>query len=79
MLDRRAAKEAFRTAVQKLSYQGDPYALAKILRIPPVNNQVAAAANSKPSSKESLQENGTDWSAVLNAWLEACEAADGVR
>jgi hypothetical protein len=71
MVDRRAKTNEFRSAVKSR----DPYALAKVLNIP----SVSPVKGSEPKPpKESLQEGGTDWSSVLNAWLGACEAAEAV-
>ena len=74
MFDRNTAKSLFLTALRRLP--GDPYQMAKILRIQPI------AANKSPSpakSKESLQLDDADWSGVLNAWIDSNLAADAVR
>ena len=74
MFDRNTAKSLFLTALRRLS--GDPYQMAKILRIQPV------AANKSPAptkSRESLQLDDVDWSGVLNAWIDSNLAADAVR
>lgn len=77
MFDRQSEKDRFRVAVFKLG-RGDPYALAKILPIPPVSPQ--KRDESKSTRQESLlDDTGTDWSGVLNSWLDACEASAGVR
>lgn len=80
MFDRRSATEVFRAAVYKLT-RGDPHALANILQVPTVSpHKVEASSSSSTASQQSLQsENGTDWSGVLNAWLDACEASAEVR
>jgi hypothetical protein len=71
MVDRRAKTKEFRAAVNSR----DPFVLAKVLNIP----SVSPVKGSEPNpAKESLQEGGTDWSNVLNAWLGACEAAEAV-
>lgn len=73
MVDRRAMKEAFRTA----ALSRDPYALARVLNVPSVS-PVKGSEPKPPQRPESLQEKGTDWSSVLNAWIGACEAAEAV-
>jgi hypothetical protein len=71
MVDRRGKIKELRAAVNSK----DPYVLAKLLNVP----SVSPANGSEPKApKESLQEGGTDWSNVLNAWLGACEAAEAV-
>jgi hypothetical protein len=71
MVDRRAKREEFRAAVNAR----DPFVLAKVLSV----TSVSPLKGSEPKPpKESLQEGGTDWSNVLNAWLGACEAAEAV-
>jgi hypothetical protein len=71
MVDRRAKIKELRAAVNAR----DPFVLAKVLNVP----SVSPVKGSEPNPpKESLQEGGTDWSNVLNAWLGACEAAEAV-
>jgi hypothetical protein len=71
MVDRRARTKEFRAAVNSR----DPFVLAKVLNVPGVSPVKGTEPN---PPKESLQEGGTDWSNVLNAWLGACEAAEAV-
>lgn len=73
MFDRDRAKGSFQTALKRLS--GDPYLLAKLLRIQPVSPNRSSAGN---KSRESLQHDGVDWSGVLNAWIDANVAAVAV-
>ena len=75
MFDQGNAKSAFLTALRRLS--GDPYQMAKILRIGSVAPHKSSASPHK--SRESLQLDDVDWSAVLNAWIDANLAADAVR
>lgn len=71
MVDRRAKTKELRAAVNAK----DPLVLAKVLNVP----NVSPVKGSEPKTPtESLQEGGTDWSNVLNAWLGACEAAEAV-
>jgi hypothetical protein len=71
MVDRRAKTKELSAAVKAR----DPFVLAKVLNVP----SVSPVKGSEPKPpKESLQEGGTDWSNVLNAWLGACEAAEAV-
>jgi hypothetical protein len=74
MFDRRAKKAEFRAAVRSR----DVYDLAALFKsMAPV---AAIQQQQEPSQQQdSLQENGTDWSGVLTAWLNACEAAEAVR
>lgn len=79
MFDRRSKSAEFRTAVNKV-YRGDPFPLAAALRVPPPSPSKREKSSSSKKKLESFQaDNGTDWSAVLNAWLDACEASDAVR
>jgi hypothetical protein len=71
MVDRRAKSKELSAAVKAR----DPYVLAKVLNVPSVS---PVKGNEPKPPKESLQEGGTDWSNVLNAWLGACEAAEAV-
>jgi hypothetical protein len=71
MVDRRAKREEFRAAVNAR----DPFVLAQVLNVPRVS---PVKGNEPKPPKETLQEGGTDWSNVLNAWLGACEAAEAV-
>jgi hypothetical protein len=75
MFDRSNAKSTFLTALRRLS--GDPYQMAKILRIGAVAPDISPSAPHK--SRESLQLDDVDWSAVLNSWIDANLAADAVR
>jgi hypothetical protein len=77
MANRQKRKASFRSAVQSM----DPYRVAAVMALPPVSSsrrgQEPPAAASRQA--DSMQENGLDWSAVLTAWLDACEAAEAVR
>jgi hypothetical protein len=77
MFDRQSAKDTFRSAVHKLG-GGDPYALAKLLQIPPVSPLRRDDSKQLARPESLLDVNGTDWSGVLNAWLDVCEASAGV-
>ena len=79
MFDYRAAKEDFRAAVHKLTSRGDPHSLAAILQVPPVSPNKREGSKSSASQEILQADNGTDWSGVFNAWLDACEASAGVR
>jgi hypothetical protein len=81
MFDRRTGTKNFRMAIGQLD-RGEPYALAKTLRLPLVasDQRVGSSSSSSQNGQESLRSsNGTDWSAVLNAWLDASQAAHDVR
>jgi hypothetical protein len=83
MFDRRSSSERFRMAVRKLGWKSSggnedtTQELGLIFHIP----HIAATQHVEDSSKfstgvESFQaDNGTDWSGVLNAWLDACESS----
>ncbi len=89
MFDRRSASEKFRLAVRNLSSQSrlasaaDPIpVLASIFRITLITSTTASGDNSnnvKENSESFQAENGTDWSSVLNPWLDVCEASSKVR
>jgi hypothetical protein len=73
MIDRRSKTEEFRSAIRAR----DPSYLAALLKLGPV----ASTKHANPPRKgvsENLKENGTDWSGVLSAWLDASEAAEAV-
>ena len=74
MSSRRSMVEEFRSAVRAR----DPFVLAAVLKLPPVAGTKTAKAPAKKGS-EQLKENGTDWSGVLSAWLDAWQAAESVR
>ena len=89
MFDRRSASEKFRLAVRNLSSPSrlasaaDPIPpLASIFRITLITSTTASDdnGNNVKTNAESFQaENGTDWSSVLNPWLDACDASSKVR
>jgi hypothetical protein len=79
MFDRRAAKETFRAALAGIS-RGNPHSLAKVIQVPNVAAVKSDATGSiKPNPEVLKSENGTDWSGILNSWLDACEASARVR
>jgi hypothetical protein len=73
-------KEEFRRAVRNL--ERDPKRLAELLRLFPSTTKsrqlVRNNNNNNESIPVSLQENGTDWSGVVTAWLDACDALEAV-
>jgi hypothetical protein len=73
MVDRRAKKAEFQSAVRSK----DVYALARIFQsLPPV----AAQPRGQPTNpqQEHLRIDDTDWSVVLSAWMNICEAVETV-
>ena len=76
MASRQKRKADFRAAIQSM----DPYRVAAVLTLLPVATTRTGKEPAVPSRQaDSMQENGLDWSAVLTAWLDACEAAEAVR
>jgi len=73
MIDRRSKKEELRAALSSR----DPYVVASVLLVPPIADTQGNEPK-RTKNEESLQDNGSDWSAVLNNWLDACEAAQAV-
>lgn len=60
--------------------------LASIFRIIPTNTPTSATtsqpdtdSNNKANHESFQADNGTDWSSVLNPWLDVCEASAKVR
>ena len=91
---RRERVTAFQSALQSLSQREDPFTLAKLVRYHVPSNVGGLAPPRKPTShnnkdvmtppptggpKETLQYDGTDWSTIVTAWLDAQEALDNVR
>ena len=77
VVDRRTKKSEFQAAIGRL--RRDPWALAKVLQLPEIaSNQTTGTAPNSDGIRETLQENGTDWSNVLTHWLDAWQAAEAV-
>jgi len=80
MLDRRTKLAEFRAAVRNCSR--DPYALKRVLDLPPLaesrDGPYMRGGGRQQQSSEIFQENGTDWTNVLTAWLDAWEALEAV-
>lgn len=76
MFDRQAAKVRFRQALSDLT-RGNPQSLAQILRISPVSRVKTQSTGERTDKvQETIKsENGTDWSGILNTWLDICEAS----
>lgn len=91
MFDRRSASEKFRLAVRNISSNSnqnvDPIqVLASIFRITPIKSATTTTtttsdmySNNKANLESFQAVNGTDWSSVLNPWLDVCEASAKVR
>jgi hypothetical protein len=80
MVNRNSRGAEFRSAIAS----SDPFRVASVLSLPPIassrqRNGEEGPAPTLGKQPESLQENGLDWSPVLTAWLDACEAAEAVR
>ena len=73
MIDRRSKREELKAALSSR----DPYLVASVLLIPPIADSKGSEPK-QPNNPDNLQDNGTDWSFVLNSWLDACEAAQAV-
>jgi hypothetical protein len=92
MFDRRSAIEKFRLAVQNFSSNCNStndapiQILASIFRIAPATESPTATTSSdnndskgnKVNSEAYVSANGTDWSSVVNPWLDVCEASTKV-
>ena len=78
MFERNAVVKTFRSAVKKLD-QGDPYALATILQLPPVSPNKRERERRSTKQESLRSKSGTDWSSVLNDWIDANEASFNVR
>jgi hypothetical protein len=76
MVDRKALKKSFKSAVQS----SNPYALAQLLQSLP-NVADASSKQSQepqPATEQSLQLDGIDWTGVLTSFMNAWEAAEAV-
>ena len=87
MFDRRSASEKFRLAVRNIGSNNnnnnrnvDPIpVLASIFRITPATTKSDNDTNNKANHEFFQADNGTDWSSVINPWLDVCEASTKVR
>ena len=73
-IDRRAYTAEFQRAVRS----SDPYRLASVIDLSPLADQPVAGWNNNNHETTSCEIDGTDWSSVVTAWLDACEAAEAV-
>jgi hypothetical protein len=83
MFDRKNHAQQFRVAVRNFGsnndYGNSTQKLALLFRISPVPSSRSTYESKSSNEVESCQgENGMDWTSVLNAWLDVCEAAEKV-
>ena len=56
----------------------DPFVLQRVLKLPPIAVDKQASPPTRASSEQQVRVNGTDWSTVVSAWLDASQAAEAV-